>query len=178
MKNPFVYTKNAIRVLGLKLRYGKRIRIGWIQSFDKIKIQISKKGSFESGSYNQGRGSMYIGVFDNGKLKIGDHCFFNINSSITCLDKIEIGNNCKFGNNLVIVDHDHNYKSKKTVSSETPEFILSPIRIGDDVWCGANVVILRGTEIGDGCVIAAGSVVKGTIEPNTLFVKGEKRIIS
>ena len=129
-------------------------------------------------SYNQGRGNLYIGVFDNAKLKIADHCFFNINSSITCLENIEIGSNCKFGNNLVIVDHDHNYRAKGKFNFENPEFISSPVKIGDNVWCGANVVILRGTIIGDNCIIAAGSVIKGIIPANSVVIQRKTNMIS
>ena len=91
------------------------------------------------------------------------------------MEQITIGDYCKFGNNLVIVDHDHNYKDCGIKKKDSQEFLTAPIKIGNNVWVGANVVILRGTDIGDNCVIAAGSVVKGTVLPNTLFVKGERR---
>ena len=175
MKNPLVYIKNGLRVCILKIRYGNQLHIGWVQSFEKIRLQIEKDASVSIGSYNQNREKMYIGVLDGGQLTIGNHCFFNINSSITCAEKITIGDNCKFGNNLVIVDHDHNYRFNGIYSKDNPEFISSPVIIGNNVWIGANVVILRGTEIGDDCVIAAGSIVKGTVLPNTLVVKGERR---
>lgn len=175
MKNPLVYIKNGLRICVLKVRYGSRLHMGWIQSFEKIRLQIGKDASVVIGSYNQNREKMYIGVLNGGKLNIGSHCFFNINSSITCAEKIVIGDNCKFGNNLVVIDHDHNYRANGSYSDDNPEFISSPVIIGNNVWIGANVIILRGTEIGDNCVIAAGSVVKDIIPPNTLFVKGERR---
>lgn len=175
MRNPLVYIKNGLRICVLKVRYGSRLHMGWIQSFEKIRLQIGKGASVVIGSCNQNREKMYIGVLNGGELNIGSHCFFNINSSITCAEKIVIGNNCKFGNNLVVIDHDHNYRANGIYSGDNPEFISSPVIIGNDVWIGANVVILRGTEIGDNCVIAAGSVVKDIIPPNTLFVKGERR---
>ena len=73
--------------------------------------------------------------------------------SVKSLEYIEIGDNCKFGNNLVIVDHDHNFRAYGNHSHQNPEFLSSPIRIGNNVWVGANVTILRGTTIGDNCVI-------------------------
>ena len=108
MRNPLVYIKNGLRICVLKVRYGSRLHMGWIQSFEKIRLQIGKGASVVIGSYNQNREKMYIGVLNGGELNIGSHCFFNINSSITCAEKIVIGNNCKFGNNLVVIDHDHN----------------------------------------------------------------------
>ena len=43
------------------------------------------------------------------------------------------------------------------------------IVIGDDVWLGANVVVLDGAVIGQGCVVAAGSVVRGELEPYSVY---------
>jgi acetyltransferase-like isoleucine patch superfamily enzyme len=43
-----------------------------------------------------------------------------------------------------------------------------PIEIGADVWIGMGAIILPGAKIGDGCVIGAGSVVRGTVEPYTV----------
>lgn len=170
MRNPLIYLKNLIRVVGLKARYNNRLSVGWIQSFDKLRIEIGKYAMAKIGSCNQNREKLYIGVHEEGKLTIGSHCFFNINSSITCLEYIEIGDNCKFGNNLVIVDHDHNFRAYGNYSHRTPEFLSSPIRIGNNVWVGANVTILRGTTIGDNCVIGAGSTVKGDYPNNSIII--------
>ena len=145
-----------------KIKFGKKIKYSCMQAYEKIKIEISSSGKLSLGAYNQNRGVLYLGV-PSGELMIGDHCFFNMNSSITCMQKIKIGDYCKFGNNLVIVDHDHNYHSKE------PEFISDEIVIGNRVWVGANVVILKGSKIGDDCVIAAGSIVNGSVPPNTVF---------
>ncbi len=53
-----------------------------------------------------------------------------------------------------------------------------PIEVGDDVWIGANVVVLGGARIGDGAVIAAGAVVRGTIEPRTIVAGVPARVIA
>lgn len=169
MKNPVVYLKNVAKIVVLKIRYRKKISVGIIQSFERVRFDIRNNGRIQIGNYNQNRGNLYMGA-SGGTLSIGDHCFFNINSSITCLESVSIGNNCKFGNNLVIVDHDHNFRSNK------PEFVSTPIRIGNNVWCGAGVTILRGTIIGDNCVIAAGCTVKGNIEEGTLLIPEGKNI--
>ncbi|MNE78614.1 putative lipopolysaccharide biosynthesis O-acetyl transferase WbbJ [compost metagenome] len=53
------------------------------------------------------------------------------------------------------------------------------VHIGEHVWIGSNVVILRDTFIGDRAVIAAGSVVKGHVPADTLYLnKREERFIS
>ena len=50
------------------------------------------------------------------------------------------------------------------------------IIIGKNVWIGANTVILRGTTIGDNAVIAAGSVLKGDVAPNTVFLNKRENL--
>ena len=50
-------------------------------------------------------------------------------------------------------------------------FKTSPVIIGNNVWIGANTVILRGTEIGDNCVIGAGCVIKGKYGANSVIVQ-------
>jgi len=46
--------------------------------------------------------------------------------------------------------------------------IASPVQIGSDVWVGSHSVILSGICIGDGAIIAAGSVVKKDVPPYTI----------
>lgn len=170
MQAPQKYMHSLVRLCCYKIRYGSRLRTGWIQSFERVRIELSRAGRLTMGSCNQNRERLYLGV-SSGELIIGSHCFFNTNSSITCMGRIQIGDYCKFGNNLVIVDHDHNYRT------DTPEFLAGEITIGNHVWVGANVVILKGAVIGDNCVIAAGSVVKGEVPAGSmLYQKRENRV--
>ena len=75
MKNPLIYLKNVFRFVALKIRYGKCCDIGLIQSFEKVRFDITNKGTVTLGSYNQNRELLYIGV-NGGKLELGNHCFF------------------------------------------------------------------------------------------------------
>jgi acetyltransferase-like isoleucine patch superfamily enzyme len=165
MRSPLLYLKNVIRICFGKIRYGGKFSAGIIQTFDRLHLEIHGKGMIRMGSYNQNRGNLYL-VADGGKIEIGDHCFFNTGCCVSAVDSIRIGSGCKFGNNLVIVDHDHNFKD-----DNGPEFISSPVEIGDNNWIGANVTILRGTKIGNGCVIGAGSVVNGQVPDGSKIIQ-------
>lgn len=173
MKNPCIYAGNFVRKVLWKIRFGERLSMGNIQTFAHVKLEIRNHGRIRIGNFNQNRGLLYL-IADQGKISIGDHCFFNSNSSITSLESVAIGNNCKFGNNLVIVDHDHNFKR---MNNDDPEFISAPVSIGNNVWVGANVVILRGTNIGDNCVIAAGSIVKGDIATGSRYIQKRENLV-
>lgn len=71
---------------------------------------------------------------------------------------ITIGDNTIIGPNCVLHSGNHNYKDK-SIPIWKQGYRFRPIVIGKDVWIAANVTVLQGVEIGDGAVIAAGSVV-------------------
>lgn len=166
--------RSLFKIFFLKIRYGRKISVSPIQGWGKhgriiingedAKVCIGKRAV--------ARDNVIFRV-ENGKLKIGDKCFFNGNVSITCIDEVSIGNGCQFANNLVIVDHDHNYKAQ---GEGDKTLVSSPVKIGNNVWIGANCTVLRGSVIGDNAVIAAGSVVMGTIPENTLFYQKKENM--
>ena len=161
----FTYLKNLVKILFLKLRYRDKLGVDILQCLGpRFKIQISPGGHIKLGEKTENRDTLYL-LAAGGSIEIGKHCFFNTNCCITSVKRVKIGDNCKIGNNVVILDHDHNYRDKCG-----PEFIAEDVVIGNRVWIGANVVILRGSNIGDDSVIAAGSVVKGNVDSNTLYL--------
>lgn len=108
-------------------------------------------------------------TIDGGELSIGHHCFFNRNCSINCLSNITIGNDCIFGENVCIYDHNHNFKGGPLIRKQG--FIKKNVTIQDNCWIGSNVVILPGITIGKNSVIAAGSIVTKSIPKNTIFIQ-------
>lgn len=163
--------KNTGKIVYWKCRYGNRVQASWIQGFDHVHLEIPPDGCVQIGTRNQNRGTLHLVCGESGHLQLGSHIFYNTGSSITSLGHIKIGDYCKFGNNLVIVDHDHNYKDGKE------EYRIGEVIIGERVWVGANCTILRGTHIGDDCVIAAGSVVKGEVPARSVYYQRRETVI-
>ncbi len=157
--------KSGISIVLWKIRYGDGIRIPIVQNLDRVHLEIYNKGKICIGKRVQNRGDLYLICDRGGDMRIGSHVFFNANCSISCMGKVTIGDYCKMGNNLVIVDHDHNYKNTDS------EYLTGEVHIGNRVWIGANCTILKGTSIGDDSVIAAGSVVKGEIPAGTVLTQ-------
>lgn len=152
--------------LFLKLRYGKRITFGKDNSFrGSVNVWIDKQSSVKVSDNLCLLGPTYLKAVHGGNLEIGKHCFFNRNCSVTSVGNIRIGSYCTFANNLVMVDHDHNIYTDKKVKP----YNIANISIGDHVWVGANVTILKGVTIGDHAVIAAGAVVTSDVEPNCIY---------
>ncbi|WP_246057569.1 acyltransferase [Leptospira gomenensis] len=96
---------------------------------------------------------------NNAELKIGNGCSFNNNVFIGASNgKIEIGDKVLIGPNVVLRAADHIFAdSTRPIMEQGHKGGI--IRIEDDVWIGANVVITSNVKVGKGCVIAAGSVV-------------------
>ncbi|MBO4480240.1 MAG: acyltransferase [Alphaproteobacteria bacterium] len=93
---------------------------------------------------------------------LGDHCNFN-GMRITGSGMCKIGNYFHFGDGCRILTENHNYEGDEIPYDST--YISKDVIIGDFVWLGINVIILPGTEIGDGAIIQAGAVVHGKIPP-------------
>ena len=102
----------------------------------------------------------------SGELIIGSHVYINRNCNIVSHESIKIGRKCTIGPNVCIYDHDHNYRSH----NRDTEYVTKPITIGDNVWIGSNVIIIKGITIGDNSVIAAGAIVRTDVPANSIYV--------
>lgn len=149
-----------------KIIYFKNIKatIFSLQANSKIEV-FNKKAKVNIGKFVFIRKNASFRIDFDGVLIIGNNVFINDNCNINCVNRITIGKNTKIAPNVCINDHDHNYKK-----NTSDHLVRGEVTIGDNVWIGSNVVILRNTHIGDNVVVAAGSVVKGTIPPNTIFI--------
>ena len=128
-----------------------------IQGFKRPTLELRNGGRIVLGKRSQSRAGLTL-IADGGTIEVGMHCQFNTNVSVTAVERVQIGEGCSFANNVVVVDHDHAF-------GEESLFDASEVSIGDDVWVGANAVILKGVRVADHCVIAAGAVVTNDVQP-------------
>lgn len=91
---------------------------------------------------------------------------FYANAHCHILGEITFGANVLIGPKVIIWGRDHGMK-RDTLMNKQP-YTREPITIGNDVWIGACSIILKGVTIGDGAVVAAGSVVTKDVEPYTI----------
>ena len=171
MKKVIIGCKSVFTYMKYKILYGSRIQMAKINSLKgRIEIDLFSDAKCRIGNFLMTAGPFYIKCTDKAEITIGDNCFFNHNCSLTAAENIVIGNQCMFANNFVVVDHDHDRKDGKILK----ELVSAPVKIGNNVWCGANVTVLKGVTIGDGAVIAAGSVVNRDVEHSSLYSTDEQ----
>jgi acetyltransferase-like isoleucine patch superfamily enzyme len=104
---------------------------------------------------------------DGNRLKIGARCYINrfckfdaVSADVTIEDNVFIG----FGVLVITGSHEHGSSAQRAARNN-----CAPVVIGRGSWIGANATILPGVTIGEGCVVAAGSVVTEDTKPDTLY---------
>lgn len=131
----------------------------------QMRFRLNRSAQVSLGDRVVSDGHGTILVDENAKLQIGDRVYFNENLMISVKSKVIIGDGCRLGPGVKIFDNDHIFDAENGVSDR---HVSAPITIGDHCWIATNVVILKGTQIGNNCVIGAGAVVHGTIPDGSL----------
>lgn len=159
------------KIFMIKLRYGKRAKLTWIEHFEKATrfTFMGKNSTMCIGRACHIKRGTEILTSDYGKIKLGAHVCINSNCYIASQYSLEIGDGCEIGPNVVIVDHDHDFRRLGGIREG--KYKCSPIKIGKNVWIGANTVILKGTVLGDNCVVGAGGVISGVYTDNSVIVQ-------
>jgi acetyltransferase-like isoleucine patch superfamily enzyme len=94
-----------------------------------------------------------------GTVRIGAKTVIGIRNTVNAYLDIRIGEACLLGDDVYVCDFDHRTEDL-TVPIKDQGLAKSPVRIGDDVWIGTKVTVLRGTDLGSGSVVAAGAVAR------------------
>lgn len=118
--------------------------------------------------------SVRIECLPNAVVEIGDKSYINHDSEIRCRKRIQIGNNVSIAYGVLIQDSDY-HTTYDEQGNPKPQTL--PIIIEDNVWIGANVIILKGVTIGEGSIVAAGSVVTKSVPSYSLVGGNPARII-
>ena len=112
-----------------------------------------------------------------GRIAVGSRVAINVGCYIDGGGGLTIGDNVLFGPNVVVATRDHGYQRLDIPMCEQPVG-YGEVRIGNDVWIGANAFINKGISIGDGSIIAAGAVVTRDVAPYTIVGGNPARKIS
>jgi acetyltransferase-like isoleucine patch superfamily enzyme len=92
-------------------------------------------------------------------LRVGARTQIGRYSCITCINRIDIGQNCLFSEHVYISDHAHGFMPDDGPPARQPLHSKGPVVIGDNCFVGYRAVILPGVTLGKNCVVGANSVV-------------------
>lgn len=118
--------------------------------------------------------------YQRGQIRIGDYSWFSLRTQIISATCVTIGSYSIFARDVYISDTNEHpldpmVRRRETIAAleagKPPNRYLAetrPVTIGNDVWVGERCFILKGVTIGDGAVIAAGSIVTHDIPPSVL----------
>lgn len=108
------------------------------------------------------------------RIRIGDRVFLGRGCEFNAQVGIEIGDDSSIASGCKFVDHDHGI-SGDTIDAGPGR--SGAIVLGQHVWLGANVIVLRGVTIGDGAVVAAGAVVTKCIPAREIWAGVPARLL-
>ena len=138
-------------------------------------MDISDSAEIHFAENTQINESNYLTIKKNAKFIIGKNTYIT-RATISVLEKVEIGENCILGEGMKIFDHNHQYTREPFSVSKT-DFVTASIKIGNNVWTGANCIILKGVTIGDNVILGAGCVVHKDIPANSIVINKQEQII-
>lgn len=111
-------------------------------------------------------------------MVIGKHCVINSGCVLYTGNGIVIGDGVAIAANCTLAPTNHEFNLRsKPIREQGFKLSKGGIKIGDDVWIGANVVILDGASIGKGCVVGAGSIVNGSIPDYAIAIGRPAKVV-
>ena len=150
------------RYLGMKIGHGSHL--GRVHATWPHTVSIGECTTLEDGVLLQYAGPSTT----EARLRFGNHVQVSPNVHFNIQDQISVGDHTMIAAGCKFIDHDHGFSSRNEPMSRQ-HVISEPITIGNDVWIGANAVILKGVSIGDGAIVAAGAVVRSNIPPYQIW---------
>lgn len=159
------------KFLLIKIFKGRRFKFHVIERFSpNTQVNfIGRSSSIILGKKVRAHTGVRLKAIGDGSIIIGSNTSINYGCMFFAMKGINIGEGVQFGPNVLIYDHDHDFRDKGGI--KTKKYKLGKVSIGENSWIGAGSVILRGTEIGKNCVVGAGSILNGTYPDNSIIVQ-------
>ena len=116
-------------------------------------------------------------IFDDPVLRIGNNTGIGYGTVISVAKEISIGDNCMISGNCLLMDNDDHPvdPEKRRLRFPVEKEDVKPIRIGNNVWLGAYVTVLKGVTIGDNAIISTHSVITRDVLPNCIYAGNPAR---
>lgn len=167
-----------------KTEYGKNLLLKGVpvifnKGGAKLKIgnNVTIKSSFLSNLVGLYSRTIIVTRTPEAVIEIGNNVGIS-GATIYARKGIYIGENTMIGGNSKILDNDFHPIEVEARNADIKEKIgCKEVKIGKNCFIGCNSIILKGTELGDGCVVGAGAVVSGKFEGNSVIAGNPARVI-
>jgi acetyltransferase-like isoleucine patch superfamily enzyme len=128
-------------------------------------LEALREGRLEIGPQVLLEPGVWITAPGAAMVRIGGGTFLNQGVMVAAAELVEIGQHCMFANGCFVTDASHRFDDPDQPVPWQGFTSKGPTRIGDNVWCGAHVVVTSGVTIGERSVIGANSVVTSDVPP-------------
>jgi acetyltransferase-like isoleucine patch superfamily enzyme len=109
-------------------------------------------------------------------IEVGRDCGFT-GSTIVAASRVQIGDRVQVGGNAHLIDFDFHPLDPEARQANFNAGAHAPIVVRDDVFIGMNSLILKGVELGEGCVVGAGSVVARDVPPGVVVAGNPAAVV-
>jgi len=140
-------------------------------------LEMLREGRLEIGEHALLEPNVWLTAPAPGRIRIGAGTFLNLNVMVAAVELVEIGAHCMFANGCFVTDGNHRFDDPDKPVTWQGFTTKGPTRVGDNVWCGANVVITSGVTVGERCVIGANSVVTTDLPPFSIAAGAPARVL-
>jgi acetyltransferase-like isoleucine patch superfamily enzyme len=140
-------------------------------------LEMLREGRLELGDGVLFEPNVWLTAAGSARIRIGEGTFLNMGVQVASFELVEIGAHCMFANGCFVTDADHRFDDPDKPVPWQGFTTKGPTRIGDNVWCGANVVVTSGVTVGERCVIGANSVVNRDLPAFSIAVGAPAKVV-
>jgi len=140
-------------------------------------LEALREGRLEIGANTLLEPGVWITAPGDARVRIGEGTFLNLGVMVASVELVEIGSHCMLANGCFVTDGNHRFDDPDRPVTWQGFTTKGPTRIGDNVWCGANVVVTSGVTIGERCVIGANSVVTTDVPAGSIAAGAPARVL-
>jgi acetyltransferase-like isoleucine patch superfamily enzyme len=140
-------------------------------------LEMLREGRLELGEHVLLEPDVWIAGPAPARIVIGEGTFLNLGVMVAAHELVEIGAHCMFANGCFVTDANHRFDDPDRPITWQGFTSKGPTRIGDNVWCGAHVVVTSGVTVGERCVIGSNSVVTTDLPPFSIAAGAPARVL-
>jgi acetyltransferase-like isoleucine patch superfamily enzyme len=170
------YGRLLLRLARLKLRFGRRLQLDGIAFVGPgVSLEIGRGATLRLGRWSWIGHGCKIRVHE-GVVEIGAKTVLGQECTISSFQRVSIGRECILADRVMLIDFDHGVVEVDRPVREQGIY-KRDVRVGNNVWVGYGACFLRGTTVGDNCVVGTNSVITKDVPDNAVVAGVPARVL-